>query len=761
MGCEEKSMRCLKILYSWVGILLFLVCVGSAVTDAVAWDLKSDTWVAWDGLGRKLPGYAEAGPPRANRTVGIFYHLWFGPHGTDGPYDVTLITGGYTGNPNDLEDLQWGPPWKPHHWGEPELGYYLSDDAYAIRKHCQMLVDAGVDTLIYDCSNEYTYYSNYMLLAGIYQQIRDQGGKTPQFCFMLSTGLDDTNFLAETLYDEFYSHNYYPDLWFMWKGKPLICTHPDGLRPEVQAFYNFRSMINSYGSGQPGYQTWAWTDYWPQDYGWDEDPNIPECVVVMPAVAPMVNVGRSHYNQVQPDMDNLNTEQGLYFTQNWERALQLDPEFVYLYGWNEWTASLFVYPNIGPQDYHYFLGRRLQDGDIWFADSYNHEFSKCCEPMKGGHTDNYYYQMVTGIRRYKGVRPLEVSGPATTIGIDGSFSDWDGVQPEYRDTIGDTMHRNHPGWGSAGGLVNTTGRNDFVAMKVAHDADNIYFYAQTSEDITNYTDPYWMLLFIDADNDNTTGWEGYDYLVNYGINSTTSTMVMRSTGGWNWTYWKLGWYQVAGNKMEMRISRADLGLTDYLAFNFHWADNLQQPDDVMEFAVSGDSAPNRRFMYRYVAGDNPPLQVSAPADRTVPRGSTVQFNVSASGGEPPYTHYRWRKDGNDLGLTGPVLILVNVRPADVGGYSCQVIDSAANAAVSASAALTLAAAGDFDVDGDVDLEDFGHLQECMSGSGRPQTDPDCRVADLDDDNDVDLADFNILADCMSGTNLPANPACDD
>jgi hypothetical protein len=147
-------------------------------------------------------------------------------------------------------------------------------------------------------------------------------------------------------------------------------------------------------------------------------------------------------------------------------------------------------------------------------------------------------------------------------------------------------------------------------------------------------------------------------------------------------------------------------------------------------------------------------------DQTVSRGSTVQFCVSASGGEPPYTHYCWRKDGNDLGLAGPALTLVDVRPADVGGYSCQVFDSVANVAVSASAALTLAAAGDFNVDGDVDLEDFGHLQECMSGSGKPQTDPHCRVADLDDDNDVDLHDFNILAACMSGNNLPADPACD-
>ena len=42
------------------------------------WDTYSDTWVATDALGRRLPTYAEVGPPRKNRTVGLFYFLWHG-----------------------------------------------------------------------------------------------------------------------------------------------------------------------------------------------------------------------------------------------------------------------------------------------------------------------------------------------------------------------------------------------------------------------------------------------------------------------------------------------------------------------------------------------------------------------------------------------------------------------------------------------------------------------------------------------------------
>ena len=55
------------------------------------WDTAPDTWSATDGLGRTLPGYDEAGPPRKGKFVGIFYFLWLGEHGTDGPYDVSKI----------------------------------------------------------------------------------------------------------------------------------------------------------------------------------------------------------------------------------------------------------------------------------------------------------------------------------------------------------------------------------------------------------------------------------------------------------------------------------------------------------------------------------------------------------------------------------------------------------------------------------------------------------------------------------------------
>ena len=52
--------------------------------------------------------------------------------------------------------------------------------------------------------------------------------------------------------------------------------------------------------------------------------------------------------------------------------------------------------------------------------------------------------------------------------MDGSFADWAGVKVEYRDTVGDTFHRDYDGYGGLH-YTNDTGRNDIITSKVAVD----------------------------------------------------------------------------------------------------------------------------------------------------------------------------------------------------------------------------------------------------------------------------------------------------
>jgi len=611
-------------------------------------DLYSDTWVAVDGLGRELPGYAECGAPRSGVTTALFYYIWHGEHGTGGPYDITQLLAANPSNPS------WGPEGDFHHWGESELGYYLSDDEYVMRKHAHMIADAGIDVIVFDVTNGWTYVSNYMALCQVYMDIRADGGQAPQICFMANGYADD---VVDSLYNNLYSQNLYPELWFYWKGKPLILAPEDGAvigshtisyTPGVMDFFNRRYAWTWMSAG---YDIWKWMDYYPQQYGWHESSSIAEQLSVSCGIVPHTNQGRSYQNGTQPAHNVYGLtgteEQGLCFAEQWSRLDTIDPEFLFITQWNEWVAERQI-----AEEGRWFLGEQLSAGETWFIDEYNQEYSRDIEPMKGGHTDNYYYQMIDGIRRYKGVRQLPTPSAAKTISIDGSFSDWDDVGPEYRDWKADTTHRNHPGWGSAGTYTNTTGRNDFLTAKVARDSTYVYFYIETSENITTYTDPNWMMLFINADQDYADGWEGYDYVVNMQVNSAASTTLKGTSGGWNWTNVDSDvLYQVSGNRMEIRIPRSDIGQgsgAELVAFDFHWADNIVNDDDITEFAVSGDSAPDRRFNYRYKYYITPTV-VNSAATNIHSSSATLNGEVTDTGGEAPIVTIYW--GDNDAGTT--------------------------------------------------------------------------------------------------------------
>ena len=67
---------------------------------------------------------------------------------------------------------------------------------------------------------------------------------------------------------------------------------------------------------------------------------------------------------------------------------------------------------------------------------------------------------------------------------------------------------------------------------------------------------------------------------------------------------------------------------------------------------------------------------------------------------------------------------------------------------------------DFDRDGDVDMDDFGHLQACLNRTAVALS-PDCEDANLNHDahSYVDKDDMAILKACFSGPDVPANPDC--
>jgi hypothetical protein len=67
--------------------------------------------------------------------------------------------------------------------------------------------------------------------------------------------------------------------------------------------------------------------------------------------------------------------------------------------------------------------------------------------------------------------------------------------------------------------------------------------------------------------------------------------------------------------------------------------------------------------------------------------------------------------------------------------------------------------GDLDRDGDVDGADVTALVDCNTGPAIPQNDPLCADAKLDADDDVDSDDFGITQRCLSGQDVAGDPGC--
>jgi len=703
---------------------LFLANIGFSTTNI--WDDFSDTWVATDALGRKVPTFPEVSAPRADRTVGIFYFLWHGFHipGNGGPFNVTKIL---TLDPDAMQKPDsplWGRLGAPHHWGESIFGYYLTDDEGVLRKHAQMLSDAGVDVVIFDVTNQLTYRDYYRALLRVWSDMRRMGNRTPQVAFL--TPFWDPPRVVRTLWRELYSPGLHRELWFQWGGKPLILADPDDLlnhapiiaretavelqpghtlgqsfsteRPvaavaascptwntpssaitltlrrggpggerivskrfhdvgdnswvrlipepplppgkyyleaselkgrigwwsrnddkfpngeafadghavsgdrvvrlefedtevrQILDFFTFRKPQPDYFLGQTKPSMWSWLEVYPQHVftnsaGQKEQMSVG---VAQNAVRGRLGSmcepgaqGRSFHNgatDTRPDA----VRYGFNVTEQWTRALEEDPRFIFFTGWNEWFAGRLAEFN------HIKM-------PVMFVDQFDHEHSRDIEPMRGGHGDDYYYQFVSYVRRYKGARPPPCL-KSQPIKIDGRFDDWRDVEPEFRDTIGDEVRREHRGWATNVIYRNFTGRNDIVAAKVSWDKRTAWFYVRTREPITQPTGTNWMLLFLDADANVKTGWLGYDFVLN---RAGAGSLERNVGGGFSWSpAGKVKW-QMEGNELEFAIPWKLLGSkSPAAALDFKWADNCLQANDWTDFTLNGDAAPNDRFNYR-------------------------------------------------------------------------------------------------------------------------------------------------------------------
>ncbi len=561
------------------------------------------TYGGVDDLGRVLADDVSAGTVRDGRYVGIFYFLWQGEHGTGDPYDNTKIV---AENPDAVKSEEaWvasggGGRGEHHFWGEPLFGYYTSKDTWVMRKHCQMLTDAGVDFICFDTTNAFTYTERVKELIAVWYEYLEQGYDVPKLVFYTNSSSGATiNRIYSEIYTDSALKEKYPrlsELWFNWDGKPLIIG--DSADPELsdEALAFFRIKLNQWPNEAKKDDGFPWMEFSrllkkSAVYGLDGRKEVMNVSIAQHNATVRFSAtawyGGNDRSRSYKGKSN-STEEGAYlygynFAKQWEYAISKDPEMVFVTGWNEWVAQR--QPALGSQP-------------IVFVDCADYNTSRDAEPMRGYFGDNYYMQLIDYIRQYKGTLSRVYVGGDTTVDIGGSFEQWDSdsITAVYTDYRNDTVDRNSKGFGDIS-YVNTSGRNDIVRAKAARDGESFYFYVETADDITPGTDGNWMTLFLSTGKEG--GWHGYNYAVNLVSPESNGKAWLCSLNAEGDCAEKLCLVdmKVEGERLMLAVPRETIGVKDELfCLEFKWADNYVK-GDIWSFYTEGDAAPYGRLNY--------------------------------------------------------------------------------------------------------------------------------------------------------------------
>lgn len=549
-----------------------------------------------DGLGRVLPQQQEVGAPLKNRHVALFYFLWQGDRASvtsEDYWDLTELSARHPEVFADFDHPKWGGgagrPGRYYFWGQSIYGYYHGSDYWVHLKNMQLLTDAGVDLLAIDATNRLTYPQQAHALMLAMETIRKQGKAPPKIAFYTNTASGET---MQELYDNCYRQGApyrYPETWFYLDGKPLII----GLSGQAKG-KNYESFFTIRESQWPNEPRkiggWPWIEFErPQKVYYNargekeivnvstaQHPNLAASMGGSAFYGKSGNWGRS-YRAGSPGKPEKDLVHGYNVQEQWDFALKQQVPFVFVTGWNEWIAGKWRYNGGNPEH-------------ALFVDQANPEYSRDMEPsLTAGLQDHYYMQLVSNIRRYKGVAALPVLSKKKKV---QDFADWADVSPAYTDYTGDVLHRSHPGAQSRPvvNYVNTTGRNDFELLKVARDKKQISFYAKTVRDLSPASGDNWMTLYLDTDRSQQTGWCGYDYRV------VAGDKLQRHSQG-QWRDVAAVAKKVAGREIMITLPHKQLKLqADKLNFEFKWSDNMQQPDP-LDWYVNGDAAPGGRFNF--------------------------------------------------------------------------------------------------------------------------------------------------------------------
>ena len=532
-----------------------------------------------------LGGVALADPLiTKEKEVGIFYFVWLGQHPSEqtGNYNITELLANH---PEDLYDTK-GTPISPlhkyHFWAEPLYGYYNSADPWVIARHVELFMAAGIDYLVLDTTNGFCYPNVVRTLLETLKRFQSEGLKVPKVSFYTNGA---SGRVVKTLYETFYKNGDYASLWYSPEGKPMIIGitrenkgTTDQLSPvyvegELLDYFDVRE--SQWPTKRPQKNTFPWMS-------WDYPQSIHDGVVSVSVAQhstakilfsdPVHGRGRGYDPILKKNLSD-QIRSGHNFQMQWNTALTRPDEVsnVFITGWNEWVAIKYVF-----------------DGEVGFVDTFTEEFSRDIEMMKGGYSDNFYLQMVRNIAAFKG-KEATLTEPV----MDGS-----GVT--YSDLEGDAICRDFKDFSGKGHYSDQSARNDIVNVTVSHDETSVSFRIRTAAPITRHEkgDLTWMNILVSVSDTSEKSFP-YDYIIGRHPRKNGRTSVERVTDSGTI---KTGhaFYDVSGNEMIVKVPINVLGLSaENLRLSFKVSDHVLDQFDIMDYYISGDSAPIGRLSYKY------------------------------------------------------------------------------------------------------------------------------------------------------------------
>ena len=567
--------------------------------------------VGFDNYGRTVE--AAAGK-KEKRDVGIFYFLWLGQPYASGIYDVSKIIDEHG---KDVVFHEEGgdisPNGQAHWWEEPLYGYYNSADRWVLRRHMEMLTEAGVDFLIFDTTNCVLYEEVATAIMQLSQELRDEGWDAPQVAFYTHSRSIQT---INNIYNTFYRAGRYKDSWYCIDGRPMIIGYttalkdrreaksrgdtayaPEDLSQELQDFFYVKEACwpnDFHNANSFPYTEWVY----PQ-------PLNGNTMNVSVATHPMVpfsfslthenwcNWGRG-YDVVTGENKHEDIYRGTFFQSEWETVHASDPqpEIIMVTGWNEWIAYKQPY-----------------GGEYMLCDNVDMEYSRDIEPMKGGYEDAYFIQMIANIRKYKYESSDEALGDNVykTVDIAGPASEWDDVKAVYRRVGNDNTRRDYYGGSQTVRYKTPAADNNILTVRLTNDSENLYFRIECEGEVNVTGKSSWMNLFIGTGKPEKRGWESYEYVagrVREDMNAASGVADVEKLAP-DFSGKKSGEaeFAVSGNAVTYKVPLSALGLqeggADVLRIYFKVADGVENSSDIMDYYCTGRSLPMGRLSFEY------------------------------------------------------------------------------------------------------------------------------------------------------------------